>query len=70
MSFVIAAVGVALTLGAIVLLVRIMLAARRIQRGEAGEDATPAMRRLIIQNGIALAMAFLGLGLIILSGIL
>ncbi|MEO1276248.1 MAG: hypothetical protein AAFV96_12965, partial [Pseudomonadota bacterium] len=60
MSLALAAIGVLLALAAIVMLIRIMLTARRIQRGEAGEDATPVMRRMVLENGIALALAFLG----------
>ncbi|MEL6198128.1 MAG: hypothetical protein AAFT19_09790 [Pseudomonadota bacterium] len=70
MPLALAATGAFLALCAIALLIRVMMTARRVRRGEAGDDVAPVLKRMVIENGIALALAFLGLGLIIVSGVI
>ncbi|MEM6678209.1 MAG: hypothetical protein AAF675_10085 [Pseudomonadota bacterium] len=61
-------IGLILAAAAIGLLIRVIRTAGRLSKEE--EPDTAAFKRLVIENGIALALAFLGLACLVAAGIL
>ncbi|MEM8818943.1 MAG: hypothetical protein AAGE90_05370 [Pseudomonadota bacterium] len=64
------AVGLLLVIAGLVFILRVLLRARRLARSPEAEDANAAFRRLVLENGIGLGLAFLGMALLVAAGIL
>ncbi|MEM7500102.1 MAG: hypothetical protein AAF371_19210 [Pseudomonadota bacterium] len=62
--------GLGLVAVGLFLIGRVILRARRLSRDPGSEDADAAFRRLILENGIGLGLAFLGMALVLAGGIL
>lgn len=68
MAEILAAIGIALALTGIGLLVRVIRHARAVLRGTA-DDADATFRRMMVENFAALGLAAVGLVLIVVSGL-
>ncbi|MEL6481944.1 MAG: hypothetical protein AAFU72_01065 [Pseudomonadota bacterium] len=62
--------GLGLVAVALVLIIRVIWRARLLSRAEKGEGTDAAFRRLILENGIALGLAFFGMAMLLAAGIL
>ncbi|MEO0428541.1 MAG: hypothetical protein AAF160_13995 [Pseudomonadota bacterium] len=65
--------GLTLVTIGLALIVRVILRARSLAKSDQQTDeasANAAFRRLILENGIALGLAFLGMAMLLAAGIL
>ncbi|MEM6357227.1 MAG: hypothetical protein AAF844_16315 [Pseudomonadota bacterium] len=65
--------GLTLVTIGLALIVRVILRARSLAKSDKQSDAASAnaaFRRLILENGIALGLAFLGMAMLLAAGIL